>query len=135
MVPRAHNTKLLSGPVRWSSDMKLWFFRLTALLLPVAFYLQIFRQAVLAMLWIAIGDEQRFRFAGFIPFPSRPLFFLLLVALRCFRGSYYRQTGHRGSRSVLSILFSIDGDLGRVGGGGSSWAIIGAVLRSITARL
>ncbi|APD48038.1 urea ABC transporter permease subunit UrtC [Synechococcus sp. CS-602] len=126
------NTTELYGLLVGSSDMKLWFYRLTVLLLPVAFLIcRYFTTGRFGDALIAIrDDEQRFRFAGFNPVPFKTIVFIVAGGLCGVSGALYTVQTGIVSPQFMSISFSIEMVIWvAVGGRGSLVGpIIGAVL-------
>nr|WP_255441485.1 MULTISPECIES: urea ABC transporter permease subunit UrtC [unclassified Synechococcus] len=126
------STTELFGQLVGSSDMQLWMYRLTVLLLPVAFLIcRYFTTRRFGDALIAIrDDEQRLRFGGFNPVPFKTLVFIVAGALCGVSGALYTVQSGIVSPQFMSISFSIEMVIWvAVGGRGTLVGpIIGAIL-------
>ena len=126
------STTELFGLQVGSSDMQIWLYRLTVILIPVTFLIcRYFTSGRFGDALIAIrDDEQRFRFAGFNPVPFKTIVFLVAGALCGISGALYTVQSGIVSPQFMSISFSIEMVIWvAVGGRGTLVGpIIGAVL-------
>ena len=85
------STSELFGQLVGSPDMQTWFYRLTVVLLPLAFLVcRHFTSGRFGDAMIAIrDDESRLRFAGFNPVPFKTIVFLVAGALCGISGALY----------------------------------------------
>lgn len=126
------STTELFGMLVGSSDMQLWLYRLTVILLPIAFIIcRYFTTGRFGDALIGIrDDEQRLRFTGFNPVPFKTIVFLVAGALCGISGALYTVQTGIVSPQFMSISFSIEMVIWvAVGGRGTLVGpIIGAVL-------
>jgi urea transport system permease protein len=126
------STSELFGQLVGSPDMQVWFYRLTVVLLPLAFLVcRYFTSGRFGDALIAIrDDETRLRFAGFNPVPFKTIVFLVAGALCGISGALYTVQTGIVSPQYMSISFSIEMVIWvAVGGRGTLLgAILGAVL-------
>lgn len=126
------STTELFGILVGSSEMQIWLYRLTVVLIPIAFLIcRYFTSGRFGDALIAIrDDEQRFRFAGFNPVPFKTIVFLVAGALCGISGALYTVQSGIVSPQYMSISFSIEMVIWvAVGGRGTLVGpIIGAVL-------
>lgn len=104
------STTELFGQLVGSPDMQVWFYRLTVLLLPLAFLVcRYFTSGRFGDALIAIrDDESRLRFAGFNPVPFKTIVFLVAGALCGVSGALYTVQSGIVSPQYMSISFSIE---------------------------
>jgi urea transport system permease protein len=126
------STSELFGQLVGSPDMQVWFYRLTVVLLPLAFLVcRYFTSGRFGDALIAIrDDESRLRFAGFNPVPFKTIVFLVAGALCGISGALYTVQSGIVSPQYMSISFSIEMVIWvAVGGRGTLVGpIIGAVV-------
>ena len=126
------STTELFGQLVGSPEMQVWFYRLTVLLLPLAFLVcRYFTSGRFGDALIAIrDDESRLRFAGFNPVPFKTIVFLVAGALCGISGALYTVQSGIVSPQYMSIAFSIEMVIWvAVGGRGTLVGpIIGAVV-------
>ncbi len=126
------STSELFGQLVGSPDMQVWFYRLTVVLLPLAFLVcRYFTTGRFGDALIAIrDDESRLRFAGFNPVPFKTIVFLVAGALCGISGALYTVQTGIVSPQYMSISFSIEMVIWvAVGGRGTLVGpIIGAVV-------
>jgi urea transport system permease protein len=126
------STTELFGQLVGSPEMQVWFYRLTVLLLPLAFLVcRYFTSGRFGDALIAIrDDESRLRFAGFNPVPFKTIVFLVAGALCGISGALYTVQSGIVSPQYMSISFSIEMVIWvAVGGRGTLVGpIIGAVV-------
>ncbi len=104
------STSELFGQLVGSPDMQVWFYRLTVVLLPLAFLVcRYFTSGRFGDALIAIrDDESRLRFAGFNPVPFKTIVFLVAGALCGISGALYTVQTGIVSPQYMSISFSIE---------------------------
>ncbi len=104
------STSELFGQLVGSPDMQVWFYRLTVMLLPLAFLVcRYFTSGRFGDALIAIrDDESRLRFAGFNPVPFKTIVFLVAGALCGISGALYTVQSGIVSPQYMSISFSIE---------------------------
>jgi urea transport system permease protein len=104
------STSELFGQLVGSPDMQAWFYRLTVVLLPLAFLIcRYFTSGRFGDALIAIrDDETRLRFAGFNPVPFKTIVFLVAGALCGISGALYTVQSGIVSPQYMSISFSIE---------------------------
>jgi urea transport system permease protein len=104
------STSELFGQLVGSPDMQVWFYRLTVVLLPLAFLVcRYFTSGRFGDALIAIrDDESRLRFAGFNPVPFKTIVFLVAGALCGISGALYTVQSGIVSPQYMSISFSIE---------------------------
>jgi urea transport system permease protein len=104
------STSELFGQLVGSPDMQTWFYRLTVVLLPLAFLVcRYFTSGRFGDALIAIrDDESRLRFAGFNPVPFKTIVFLVAGALCGISGALYTVQTGIVSPQYMSISFSIE---------------------------
>ena len=104
------STSELFGQLVGSPDMQTWFYRLTVVLLPLAFLVcRHFTSGRFGDALIAIrDDESRLRFAGFNPVPFKTIVFLVAGALCGISGALYTIQSGIVSPQYMSISFSIE---------------------------
>jgi urea transport system permease protein len=104
------STSELFGQLVGSPDMQVWFYRLTVVLLPLAFLVcRYFTSGRFGDALIAIrDDETRLRFAGFNPVPFKTIVFLVAGALCGISGALYTVQTGIVSPQYMSISFSIE---------------------------
>ncbi len=104
------STSELFGQLVGSPDMQVWFYRLTVVLLPLAFLVcRYFTSGRFGDALIAIrDDESRLRFAGFNPVPFKTIVFLVAGALCGISGALYTIQSGIVSPQYMSISFSIE---------------------------
>ena len=104
------STSELFGQLAGSPDMQVWFYRLTVVLLPLAFLVcRYFTSGRFGDALIAIrDDESRLRFAGFNPVPFKTIVFLVAGALCGISGALYTVQSGIVSPQYMSISFSIE---------------------------
>jgi urea transport system permease protein len=104
------STSELFGQLVGSPDMQVWFYRLTVVLLPLAFLIcRYFTSGRFGDALIAIrDDESRLRFAGFNPVPFKTIVFLVAGALCGISGALYTVQSGIVSPQYMSISFSIE---------------------------
>jgi urea transport system permease protein len=126
------STTELFGQLVGSPEMQVWFYRLTVVLLPLAFLVcRYFTSGRFGDALIAIrDDESRLRFAGFNPVPFKTIVFLVAGALCGISGALYTVQSGIVSPQYMSIAFSIEMVIWvAVGGRGTLVGpIIGAVV-------
>jgi urea transport system permease protein len=126
------STTELFGILVGSPDMQLWLYRLTVVLIPIAFLIcRYFTTGRFGDALIAIrDDEQRLRFTGFNPVPFKTIVFLVAGALCGVSGALYTVQTGIVSTQFMSIATSIEMVICvAVGGRGTLVGpIIGAVL-------
>jgi urea transport system permease protein len=90
--------------------MQVWFYRLSVVLLPLAFLVcRYFTSGRFGDALIAIrDDESRLRFAGFNPVPFKTIVFLVAGALCGVSGALYTVQSGIVSPQYMSISFSIE---------------------------
>ncbi len=104
------STSELFGQLVGSPDMQVLFYRLTVILLPLAFLVcRYFTSGRFGDALIAIrDDETRFRFAGFNSVPFKTIVFLVAGALCGISGALYTVQSGIVSPQYMSISFSIE---------------------------
>jgi urea transport system permease protein len=104
------STSELFGQLVGSPDMQVWFYRLTVVMLPLAFLVcRYFTSGRFGDALIAIrDDESRLRFAGFNPVPFKTIVFLVAGALCGISGALYTVQTGIVSPQYMSISFSIE---------------------------
>jgi urea transport system permease protein len=104
------STTELFGELVGSPDMQLWLYRLTVVLLPLAFLVcRYFTSGRFGDALIAIrDDEQRLRFTGFNPVPFKTIVFLVAGALCGISGALYTVQSGIVSPQYMSISNSIE---------------------------
>jgi urea transport system permease protein len=104
------STSQLFGELVGSPDMQAWFYRLTVILLPLAFLVcRYFTSGRFGDALIAIrDDETRLRFAGYNPVPFKTIVFLVAGALCGISGALYTVQSGIVSPQYMSISFSIE---------------------------
>ena len=104
------STSQLFGELVGSPDMQGWFYRLTVILLPLAYLVcRYFTSGRFGDALIAIrDDETRLRFAGFNPVPFKTIVFLVAGALCGISGALYTVQSGIVSPQYMSISFSIE---------------------------
>jgi urea transport system permease protein len=104
------STTELFGQLVGSPDMQLWLYRLTVLMLPLAFLVcRYFTSGRFGDALIAIrDDEQRLRFTGFNPVPFKTIVFLVAGALCGISGALYTVQSGIVSPQFMSISWSIE---------------------------
>jgi len=126
------STTELFGQLVGSPEMQVWFYRLTVVLLPLAFLVcRYFTSGRFGDALIAIrDDESRLRFAGFNPVPFKTMVFMVAGALCGISGALYTVQSGIVSPQYMSIAFSIEMVIWvAVGGRGTLVGpIIGAVV-------
>ncbi|MBE9154868.1 urea ABC transporter permease subunit UrtC [Cyanobium sp. LEGE 06113] len=126
------STTELFGQLVGSSDMQLLFYRITVLLIPVAFLVcRYFTNGRFGDALIAIrDDEQRLRFGGFNPVPFKTIVFIVAGALCGLSGALYTVQTGIVSPQFMTISMSIEMVIWvAVGGRGTLVGpIIGAIL-------
>jgi urea transport system permease protein len=126
------STTELFGELVGSPDAQLWFYRITVLLLPVAFLIcRYFTSGRFGDALIAIrDDEQRLRFTGYNPVPFKTIVFIVAGALCGLSGALYTVQSGIVSPQFMTIAMSIEMVIWvAVGGRGTLVGpIIGAVL-------
>jgi urea transport system permease protein len=126
------STTELFGMLVGSSDMQLWFYRITVLLLPIAFLIcRYFTSGRFGDALIAIrDDEQRLRFTGYNPVPFKTIVFIVAGALCGLSGALYTIQSGIVSPQYMTIAMSIEMVIWvAVGGRGTLVGpIIGAVV-------
>jgi urea transport system permease protein len=126
------STTEIFGQLVGSDDAQLIFYRLTLILLPIAYLIcrtlttRRFGDALIAIR----DDEQRLRFGGFNPVPFKVIVFLVAGALAGVSGALYTVQSGIVSPQFMSISMSIEMVIWvAVGGRGTLIGpIIGAVL-------
>jgi len=126
------STTELFGELVGSPDSQLWFYRITVILLPVAFLIcRYFTSGRFGDALIAIrDDEQRLRFTGYNPVPFKTIVFVVAGALCGLSGALYTVQSGIVSPQFMTIAMSIEMVIWvAVGGRGTLVGpIIGAVL-------
>jgi urea transport system permease protein len=126
------STTELFGELVGSPDSQLWFYRITVILLPVAFLIcRYFTSGRVGDALIAIrDDEQRLRFTGYNPVPFKTIVFIVAGALCGLSGALYTVQSGIVSPQFMTIAMSIEMVIWvAVGGRGTLVGpIIGAVL-------
>ena len=126
------STTELFGELVGSPDAQLWFYRITVILLPVAFLIcRYFTSGRFGDALIAIrDDEQRLRFTGYNPVPFKTIVFIVAGALCGLSGALYTVQSGIVSPQFMTIAMSIEMVIWvAVGGRGTLVGpIIGAVL-------
>ena len=104
------STTELFGQLVGSPDMQIWLYRLTVILLPLAFLLcRYLTSGRFGDALIAIrDDEQRLRFAGFNPVPFKTIVFIVAGALCGISGALYTVQSGIVSPQYMSISTSIE---------------------------
>ena len=104
------STSELFGQLVGSPYMQTWFYRLTVVLLHLAFLVcRYFTSGRFGDALIAIrDDESRLRFAGFNPVPFKTIVFLVAGALCGISGALYTVQSGIVSPQYMSISFSIE---------------------------
>ena len=104
------STSELFGELVGSPGMQAWFYRLTVILLPLAFLVcRYFTSGRFGDALIAIrDDETRLRFAGYNPVPFKTIVFLVAGALCGISGALYTVQSGIVSPQYMSISFSIE---------------------------
>ena len=126
------STTEVFGMLLGSPEAQLWLYRITVLLLPVAFIIckrlttGRFGDALIAIR----DDEQRFRFTGYNPVPFKTIVFVVAGALCGVSGALYTVQSGIVSPQYMSISMSIEMVIWvAVGGRGTLVGpIIGAVV-------
>jgi urea transport system permease protein len=126
------STTEVFGMLLGSPEAQLWLYRITVLLLPVAFIIckrlttGRFGDALIAIR----DDEQRFRFTGYNPVPFKTIVFVVAGALCGISGALYTVQSGIVSPQYMSISMSIEMVIWvAVGGRGTLVGpIIGAVV-------
>lgn len=100
----------LFGMLVGSPEMQIWLYRLTVVLLPIAFLIcRYFTSGRFGDALIAIrDDEQRLRFTGFNPVPFKTIVFLVAGALCGVSGALYTVQSGIVSPQFMSISNSIE---------------------------
>ena len=126
------STTELFGVLVGSPDAQLWFYRLTIILLPLAYLIcRYFTSGRFGDALIAIrDDEQRLRFTGYNPVPFKTIVFIVAGALCGVSGALYTVQSGIVSPQFMTISMSIEMVIWvAVGGRGTLIGpIIGAVL-------
>jgi urea transport system permease protein len=126
------STTELFGMLVGSPDMQIWFYRITVLLLPIAFLIcRYFTSGRFGDALIAIrDDEQRLRFTGYNPVPFKTIVFIVAGALCGISGALYTVQSGIVSPQFMTIAMSIEMVIWvAVGGRGTLVGpIIGAVV-------
>lgn len=126
------STTELFGQLVGSPDAQLWFYRITVLLLPIAFLIcRYFTSGRFGDALIAIrDDEQRLRFTGYNTVPFKTIVFIVAGALCGLSGALYTVQSGIVSPQFMTISMSIEMVIWvAVGGRGTLVGpIIGAVL-------
>ena len=126
------STTELFGELVGSPDAQIWFYRITVLLLPIAFLIcRYFTSGRFGDALIAIrDDEQRLRFTGYNPVPFKTIVFIVAGALCGLSGALYTVQSGIVSPQFMTIAMSIEMVIWvAVGGRGTLVGpIIGAVL-------
>ncbi|MFN9619291.1 MAG: urea ABC transporter permease subunit UrtC [Synechococcaceae cyanobacterium] len=126
------STTELFGTLVGSPDAQLWFYRITVLLIPIAFLIcRYFTSGRFGDALIAIrDDEQRLRFTGYNPVPFKTIVFVVAGALCGISGALYTVQSGIVSPQFMTIAMSIEMVIWvAVGGRGTLVGpIIGAVL-------
>jgi urea transport system permease protein len=126
------STTELFGTLVGSPDAQLWFYRITVILLPIAFIVcRYFTSGRFGDALIAIrDDEQRLRFTGYNPVPFKTIVFIVAGALCGVSGALYTVQSGIVSPQFMTIAMSIEMVIWvAVGGRGTLVGpIIGAVL-------
>ena len=126
------STTELFGELVGSPNAQLWFYRITVLLLPIAFLIcRYFTSGRFGDALIAIrDDEQRLRFTGYNPVPFKTIVFIVAGALCGLSGALYTVQSGIVSPQFMAISMSIEMVIWvAVGGRGTLVGpIIGAVL-------
>ena len=126
------STTEVFGMLLGSPEAQLWLYRITVLLLPIAFIIckrlttGRFGDALIAIR----DDEQRFRFTGYNPVPFKTIVFVVAGALCGISGALYTVQSGIVSPQYMSISMSIEMVIWvAVGGRGTLVGpIIGAVI-------
>ncbi len=126
------STTELFGLLVGSPDMQLWFYRLTVILLPIAFLVcRYFTSGRFGDALIAIRDDElRLRFTGYNPVPFKTIVFIVAGALCGVSGALYTVQSGIVSPQFMTIAMSIEMVIWvAVGGRGTLVGpIIGAVV-------
>ena len=126
------STTELFGHLVGSPDVQIWFYRLTVILLPVAFLIcKYFTTGRFGDALVAIrDDEQRLRFTGYNPVPFKTIVFIVAGGLCGLSGALYTVQSGIVSPQYMAISMSIEMVIWvAVGGRGTLvGAIIGAVV-------
>jgi urea transport system permease protein len=126
------STTELFGELVGSPDAQIWFYRITVILLPIAFLIcRYFTSGRFGDALIAIrDDEQRLRFTGYNPVPFKTIVFIVAGALCGLSGALYTVQSGIVSPQFMTIAMSIEMVIWvAVGGRGTLVGpIIGAVL-------
>jgi len=126
------STTELFGVLVGSPEAQLWLYRLTVILLPIAFLIcRYFTTGRFGDALIAIrDDEQRLRFTGYNPVPFKTIVFIVAGALCGVSGALYTVQSGIVSPQYMAIAMSIEMVIWvAVGGRGTLVGpIIGAVL-------
>jgi urea transport system permease protein len=104
------STTELFGFMVGSPDFQIWLYRLTLILLPIAFVVcRYFTSGRFGDALIAIrDDEQRLRFSGFNPVPFKTIVFIVSGALCGISGALYTVQTGIVSPQYMSISMSIE---------------------------
>lgn len=126
------STTELFGLLVGSPDMQLWLYRLTVILLPIAFLIcRYFTSGRFGDALIAIRDDElRLRFTGYNPVPFKTIVFVVAGALCGVSGALYTVQSGIVSPQFMTIAMSIEMVIWvAVGGRGTLVGpIIGAVV-------
>ncbi|MFM7642203.1 MAG: urea ABC transporter permease subunit UrtC [Cyanobium sp.] len=126
------STTELFGQLVGSPNIQEWLYRLTVLLLPIAFLIcRYFTSGRFGDALVAIrDDEQRLRFTGYNPVPFKTIVFIVAGALCGISGALYTVQSGIVSPQFMTISMSIEMVIWvAVGGRGTLVGpIIGAVL-------
>jgi urea transport system permease protein len=126
------STTELFGLMVGSPDMQLWLYRITIVLLPIAYLIcRYFTSGRFGDALIAIrDDEMRLRFTGYNPVPFKTIVFIVAGALCGVSGALYTVQSGIVSPQYMTISMSIEMVIWvAVGGRGTLIGpIIGAVL-------
>ena len=126
------STTELFGLMVGSPDMQLWLYRITIILLPIAYLIcRYFTSGRFGDALIAIrDDEMRLRFTGYNPVPFKTIVFIVAGALCGVSGALYTVQSGIVSPQYMTISMSIEMVIWvAVGGRGTLIGpIIGAVL-------
>lgn len=126
------STTELFGLLVGSPEMQLWLYRLTVILLPIAFIVcRYFTSGRFGDALIAIRDDElRLRFTGYNPVPFKTIVFIVAGALCGLSGALYTVQSGIVSPQFMTIAMSIEMVIWvAVGGRGTLVGpIIGAVL-------
>jgi len=125
------STTEVFGMLLGSPEAQLWLYRITVLLLPVAFIIckrlttGRFGDALIAIR----DDEQRFRFTGYNPVPFKTIVFVVAGALCGISGALYTVQSGIVSPQYMSISMSIEMVIWvAVGGRGT---LVGPIIGSV----